>query len=432
MTAKLHSQSASALSVPVVTLVDDIPTTLSTDVAAYFGKRHDSVIRAIEKLIGTLPEYRLHNFVETIVERENPKGGAAIESKAYRLTRDGFTFLAMGFTGAKAQAFKWSYIDAFNRLEASTSRATAKPLLGVESPAIEINLYGTRVDIESFTVCEYFGIDHKTFMENVSEYVRKHPYMLRRFELKTRARTVGNETVTQHYCTIDKPGLAAIIRDYYGENEELVRICNRFDPLLLDIHRYDYVDHPQKVIVNELARPIVRIEDNVAMTTTQDVAVYYGRKPEFVVDAAQKAAALLDIGIDDGSGKIISWPQWDEPGYLIGRDVFSFMVAGWKGVKDFARTKAYLQEFDIKDQAERDRQLDFVAKTSDNFARRALVTIEGDSVTAVRLSSRTMLITEDQLIERIEGKKDAFDLSVVRRISDAVFCRLNKEADHGF
>ena len=36
----------------------------------------------------------------------------------YRLTRDGFTFLAMGFTGEKAQAFKWAYIDAFNRMEA--------------------------------------------------------------------------------------------------------------------------------------------------------------------------------------------------------------------------------------------------------------------------------------------------------------------------
>ena len=68
----------------------------------------------------------------------------------------------MGFTGAKAQAFKWSYIDAFNKLEASTLRASAKPLLGVESPAVEINLYGTRVDVESFTVCDYFGIITKS------------------------------------------------------------------------------------------------------------------------------------------------------------------------------------------------------------------------------------------------------------------------------
>ena len=73
-----------------------------------------------------------------------------------------------------------------------------------------------------------------------------------------------------------------------------------------------------------------------------------------------------------------------------------------------------------------------MARTSDSFARKALVTIEGDSVTAVRLTSRTMVLTEEELIERIEGKKNAFDLSMVRQISDAVFRRLNREADHGF
>ena len=46
-----------------------------------------------------------------------------------------------------------------------------------------------------------------------------------------------------------------------------------------------------------------------------------------------------------------------------------------------------------------------MARTSDSFARKALVTIEGDSVTAVRLTSRTMVLTEEELIERIEGKK---------------------------
>jgi len=44
--------------------------------------------------------------------------GATRESPAYNLTRDGFTLLAMGFTGKKALAFKLAYIDAFNRMEA--------------------------------------------------------------------------------------------------------------------------------------------------------------------------------------------------------------------------------------------------------------------------------------------------------------------------
>ncbi len=103
---------------PVVSVVDGAVTTLSTDVAAFFEKPHDAVLKAIVRIKANLPENRLVNFAETVVTRENPSGGAPIKSKAYRLTRDGFTFLAMGFTGERAQAFKWAYIDAFNKMEA--------------------------------------------------------------------------------------------------------------------------------------------------------------------------------------------------------------------------------------------------------------------------------------------------------------------------
>ena len=100
---------------PVVTLNDGIATTLSTDVAAVFGKQHKNVIRDIENIIATLPENRRLNF-ELCFENNALANGKPM--KRYRLTRDGFTFLAMGFTGEKAQAFKWAYIDAFNRMEA--------------------------------------------------------------------------------------------------------------------------------------------------------------------------------------------------------------------------------------------------------------------------------------------------------------------------
>ena len=100
---------------PVVTLNDGIVTTLSTDVASVFGKRHCDVLRAIETITANLPEYRRRNFA-LCFENNALANGKPV--KRYRLTRDGFTFLAMGFTGEKAQAFKWAYIDAFNRMEA--------------------------------------------------------------------------------------------------------------------------------------------------------------------------------------------------------------------------------------------------------------------------------------------------------------------------
>lgn len=105
---------------PVVTVVDGNATTLSTDVADFFKKNHRDVIRSIEKVLETCPPSCVRNFAQTEVTRESPlKKGTFIKSKAYRLTRDGFTFLAMGFTGARAQEFKWAYIDAFNKMEAA-------------------------------------------------------------------------------------------------------------------------------------------------------------------------------------------------------------------------------------------------------------------------------------------------------------------------
>lgn len=114
---------------PVVTVVDGSVTTLSTDVATFFEKNHRDVVRSIENILSTVSEDRVRNFAQTVVTRANPSGGAPIKSKAYRLTRDGFTFLAMGFTGARAQEFKWAYIDAFNKMEAALRQCPAQAQL---------------------------------------------------------------------------------------------------------------------------------------------------------------------------------------------------------------------------------------------------------------------------------------------------------------
>ena len=42
----------------------------------------------------------------------------------YYMNRDGFTLLAMGFTGSKAMEFKLKYIDAFNKMEKQIKEET--------------------------------------------------------------------------------------------------------------------------------------------------------------------------------------------------------------------------------------------------------------------------------------------------------------------
>lgn len=126
-----------AVQTPIVTVVDGSVTTLSTDVAAFFEKPHNDVLKAIRQIVLNLPEERMGNFSQTVVIRANPSGGAPIKSKAYRLTRDGFTFLAMGFTGARAQEFKWAYIDAFNKMEAALRQCPVAAEISVARLTVE-------------------------------------------------------------------------------------------------------------------------------------------------------------------------------------------------------------------------------------------------------------------------------------------------------
>lgn len=99
-------------------LVDGMATCTSMDIADRFDKVHRDVIRAIENVRSDLdPDFNLRNFAQ--IEFVDRKGRA---HKAYRLTRDGFSLIAMGFTGRSALEWKVKYIDAFNAMEAELRR----------------------------------------------------------------------------------------------------------------------------------------------------------------------------------------------------------------------------------------------------------------------------------------------------------------------
>lgn len=95
---------------PRITVNDGQPTTTSRDIAETFGKRHDNLLRAIASLECS-QEFSALNF--EAVEYTDGKGERRTE---YRITRDGFAFLCMGFTGARAAQWKEKYIATFNRM----------------------------------------------------------------------------------------------------------------------------------------------------------------------------------------------------------------------------------------------------------------------------------------------------------------------------
>lgn len=106
---------------PSVSLYSGRPATTSLEVAKFFGKRHDNILRDVDALLSQLPENSLQlNFEETYQEQETPLG--VKQARMFILYRDGFMLLVMGYTGKKALAMKLAYIEAFNRMEEELAR----------------------------------------------------------------------------------------------------------------------------------------------------------------------------------------------------------------------------------------------------------------------------------------------------------------------
>jgi anti-repressor protein len=104
------------MSVDLVILKDQQAVTSSLKVAEVFEKGHQHVLRDIDNL-----KKDLSNFGQMFAEGAEPDSYGR-DRRVYYLNRDGFTLLAMGFTGRKAMSFKVKYIDAFNRMEAELKR----------------------------------------------------------------------------------------------------------------------------------------------------------------------------------------------------------------------------------------------------------------------------------------------------------------------
>ena len=101
---------------PEITIINGRVVTTSLAVANYFTKRHERVLDRIRNLECSA-EFTEHNFV--LSEYTDASGR---KLPCYQITRDGFAFLAMGFTGKRAARFKEAYINAFNQMEKLLSK----------------------------------------------------------------------------------------------------------------------------------------------------------------------------------------------------------------------------------------------------------------------------------------------------------------------
>lgn len=95
----------------ILSMQNGEPVVSSRQIAENFGKNHRDVLRAVDNL-----KEDVRNFAQMFFESTEPDSYGR-EQRAYLMNRDGFTLLAMGFTGKAALEWKLKYIAAFNEME---------------------------------------------------------------------------------------------------------------------------------------------------------------------------------------------------------------------------------------------------------------------------------------------------------------------------
>lgn len=104
----------------VLSMQSGEPVASGRQIAENFEKNHNHVLRDIDSL-----KKDVSNFGQMFFETTAPDSYGR-EQRAYLMNRDGFTLLAMGFTGKAALEWKLKYIAAFNEME---KKLTEQPQL---------------------------------------------------------------------------------------------------------------------------------------------------------------------------------------------------------------------------------------------------------------------------------------------------------------
>ncbi len=154
-----------SLAAPKVTIHNGKAVTTSKDVADYFGKRHDNVLRTIENL-DCSTKFSALNFEGAEYTDEQGK-----QRPMFEMTKDGFVFLVMGFTGKKAAAFKEAYIEEFNRMEERLNGAVA--VSGVTNEIL-LTLQDNKV-ISSRTIADN---EYVASLDTLFEIARRADYLV--------------------------------------------------------------------------------------------------------------------------------------------------------------------------------------------------------------------------------------------------------------
>jgi Rha family phage regulatory protein len=120
----------------LVIMHDQRAVTSSLRVAEVFGKQHKDVLETVKNLVA---ENSAAKFFAEGTYKSRGK-----EYPLYFMNRDGFSLLAMGFTGKEALKFKIQYIQAFDSMEATLKQVPVKKLDPVQQAQLAVTREQTK------------------------------------------------------------------------------------------------------------------------------------------------------------------------------------------------------------------------------------------------------------------------------------------------
>lgn len=159
----------------------------SRQVAEKFGKEHKHVLENIRQIL--VAENSATKFFQ---EASHTYRGQSFPE--YLMNRDGFTLLAMGFTGKEALQWKLKYIAAFNEMEQTLNN---KPVSALKAKEVEARLNNSRARIAS----EYRKIAEKT---DIPEY--KHICQQKAAEVLSGVPLLPMQAINENTLSADEVG----------------------------------------------------------------------------------------------------------------------------------------------------------------------------------------------------------------------------------
>lgn len=204
----------------LVVIENNTPITTSLIVAEQFSKNHAHIMRDIRDIIGQAGDESKIGFM---FHESNYADKYGREKPMYLITRDGFSLLAMGFTGAKALQFKLKFIDAFNRMEAEITAAKVAKLERAEREWQYARRNGIDLGRKPFTkIIQMFNIRDFPLGDKDPRAQKRYPYLTWQLQIIALRIPKGKRDYTTtdglEILHVVEKGTANILNDVFNDD----------------------------------------------------------------------------------------------------------------------------------------------------------------------------------------------------------------------